>query len=70
MVQSANGKQYNSEEKYLLVYLKLTAKNMLKFMLNLRKQNLNQSITCNLGNKELYREAESLNEMRVWKTCQ
>lgn len=37
MVQLANGKQQNSEENYLLLHLKLTTKNMLKFMLSMRR---------------------------------
>lgn len=37
MVQLANGKQQNLAENCLLVYLKLTTKNMLKFMRSMRQ---------------------------------
>lgn len=62
MVQLANGKQQNLAENCLLVYLKLTTKNMLKFMLSMRKIWI--SISCHLGNKKLYREAEGLEKLK------
>lgn len=46
MVLFANGKQQNSEEYYLLVYLKLTTKSMLKFMLRMRKTKKERSKHC------------------------
>lgn len=62
MVQLANSKQHNLAENCLLMYLKLTTKNMLKFMLSMRRVCI--SITCNLGNKELCREAEGLEKLK------